>query len=84
VASVGVVGVFLGASTSNEDVRFASSACARRRWAVARDVQGICAPWDSAPVSVGGVRLGGWYVACGGGGPKTPVPGPSSGYELAV
>jgi hypothetical protein len=42
---------------------------------VARDVHGIYAPWDSAPVSVDGVWLGGWYVACGGGGSKTPVMG---------
>jgi hypothetical protein len=43
---------------------------------VARDVHGIYAPWDFAPVSVDGVWVGGWYAACGGGGPKTPVPGP--------
>jgi hypothetical protein len=35
---------------------------------VAQDVHGIYAPWDSAPVSVDVVWLGGWYVACGGGG----------------
>jgi hypothetical protein len=40
---------------------------------VARDVYGIYAPRDPAPVSFGGVWLGGWYVACGGGGAKTPV-----------
>jgi hypothetical protein len=34
---------------------------------VARDVHGIYAPWDSAPVSVDGVRVGGWPAACGGG-----------------
>jgi hypothetical protein len=47
---------------------------------VVRDVHGIYAPWDSAPVSVDGVWLGGWYVACGGGGSKSPVMGPT---ELA-
>jgi hypothetical protein len=46
---------------------------------VARDVHGIYAPWDSAPVSVDGVWWGGWYVACGGGGSKTPVMGPIPG-----
>jgi hypothetical protein len=31
VAGVRVVGVFLGANTTNKNVRFASSVCARRR-----------------------------------------------------
>jgi hypothetical protein len=43
---------------------------------VARDVHGIYAPWDSAPVSVGGVRVGGWPMACGGGGSKSSRYGP--------
>jgi hypothetical protein len=44
---------------------------------VARDAHGIYAPWDSAPVSVGGVWVGGWSVVFGGGGSKSPVMGPN-------
>jgi hypothetical protein len=51
VASVGVVGVFLGADTSNKNVRFASSACARRRWWPGTSTGFTPPGWDSAPVS---------------------------------
>jgi hypothetical protein len=61
--------VFLGANTTNKQKSFP---------VVARHVHGIYAPWDSAPVSVDGVWLGGWYVACGGGGSKAPVMGPNA------
>jgi hypothetical protein len=40
---------------------------------VARDVHGIYAPWDSAHGWGVGMWLGGWYVACGDGGYKSPV-----------
>jgi hypothetical protein len=76
---VGVVGVFLGADTTHK-TKIIRVLGLRLRTApvVARDVHGIYVPWDSAPVSVDGVWLGGWYVACGGGGSKTPVMGPTN------
>jgi hypothetical protein len=46
-------------------------------------LHGIHAPWDSAPMPVDGVWLGGWYAACGGGWPETPVMGPT-GEATAV
>jgi hypothetical protein len=73
---VGVVGVFLGASTTNKK-KIIRVLGLRTAPVGARDVHGIYTPWDSAPVSVDGVWLGGWYVACGGGGSKTPVMGPT-------
>jgi hypothetical protein len=39
----------------------ASSACAHAAVVVARDAHGIYAPWDSAPVSVDGVWVGGLF-----------------------
>jgi hypothetical protein len=69
---VGVVGVFLGANTTNKK-KIIRVLGLRTAPVVARDVHGIYDPWDSAPVSVDGVWLGGWYVACGDGGSKNPV-----------
>jgi hypothetical protein len=75
---VGVVGVFLGADTTTNKQKKSLRRVLGLRTAqvVARNVNGIYAPWDSAPVSVDGVWLGGWYVACGGGGSGSPVMGP--------
>jgi hypothetical protein len=57
----------------------ASSACARRGWWPGTRT-GFTPPWDSAPVSVGGVWVGGWSgcgcSGAGSGGSKSPVMGP--------
>jgi hypothetical protein len=65
-----LVGVFLGAVMllTKQILRVLGL---RTAPVVARDVPGFYAPWDSAPVSVVGVWLGGWHVACGGRGSKT-------------
>jgi hypothetical protein len=68
--------VFLGANTTNKKSSFASSAGARRRWWPGTST-GFTPPVIPPPVSVDGVWLGGWYVACGGGRSKTPVMGPT-------
>jgi hypothetical protein len=75
----GIVGVFLGASTTCTN----KSKCSLRVLGlrrtppvVVRDVHGIYAPWDSAPVSVDGGWLGGGDVACCGGGGSTKSSAP--------
>jgi hypothetical protein len=72
---VGVVGVFLGASTIKKNVRFASSACAPP--VVARDVHGIYAPGilPLCPWRGGG---GGVGMRPAGAGDRK-LPGPSTG-----
>jgi hypothetical protein len=77
VASVGVVGVFLGANTSNKNVRFASpSACARRRWCPGTST-GFMPPGIPPLCQLMGCGwgVGIWHV--GAGGSKSPVMGPN-------
>jgi hypothetical protein len=58
---------------------------ARRRWWPGMST-GFTppAPWDSAPMSVDGVWLRGWYVACGGGGVEISMSRSASGIPWCL